>query len=154
MPGINCLIAKCQIISHTLIILESAIFQVVPKSLPRLLKHGTNYVSTTNAVNTKTVTYINVQMKEYLINVSFNSIQFTWSSKFTTYLPWGHPNMWTIQPFFIHIYKRTQANTIYTFIHKHIHKHLYNVYTNMYIHHTLSFMHKEEQYIVNNKHVE
>ena len=49
---------------------------------------------------------------------------------------------------------QTQANTTYTFIQKHIHKHLYNVYTNMYIHHTLSFMHKEEQYIVNNKHVE
>ena len=29
----------------------------------------------------------------------------------------------------------------------------YNVYTNMYIHHTLLFMNKKEQYIVNNKHV-
>ena len=68
--------------------------------------------------------------------------------------------MWTIHQLFIHIYKQhrfigqTQANTTYTFIQKHIHKHLYNVYTNMYIHHTLSFMHKMEQYIVNNKHVE
>jgi len=47
-----------------------------------------------------------------------------------------------------------QHFTTYTFIQKHIHKHLYNVYTNMYIHHTQSFMHKKEQYIVNNKHVE
>ena len=61
---------------------------------------------------------------------------------------------------FVHTYiqkqhsfiRQTQANT--TFIQKHIHKHLYNVYTNMYMHHTLSFMHKKEQYIVNNKHVE
>ena len=41
---------------------------------------------------------------------------------------------------------QTQANTTYTVIQKHIHKHLYNVYTNLYIHHTLSFMHKKEQY--------
>ena len=41
--------------------------------------------------------------------------------------------------------RQTQANTTYTFIQKHIHKHsyMYNVYTNMYIHHTLSFMHKK-----------
>ena len=49
---------------------------------------------------------------------------------------------------------QTQANTTYTFIQKHIHKHSYNVYTNMYIHRTLSFMHRKEQYLVNNKHVE
>jgi len=51
---------------------------------------------------------------------------------------------------------QTQANTTYSFIQKHIHKRLYmyNVYTNMYIHHTLPFMHKKEQYIVNNKYVE
>ena len=49
--------------------------------------------------------------------------------------------------------RQTHANTTYTFIQTHIHKHLYNVYTNMYIRHTLLFMHKKEQYIVNNKHV-
>jgi len=57
-----------------------------------------------------------------------------------------------------YIYTKTtqvhQTNTTYTFIQKHIHKHLYNVYTNMYIHHTLSFMHKKDTIIVNNKHVE
>jgi len=39
----------------------------------------------------------------------FNSIQFKnfiprcWPSKFTTYLPWDHPNMWTTQQF-VHTY--------------------------------------------------
>ena len=53
---------------------------------------------------------------------------------------------------------QTQANTTYTFIQKHIHKHSYLTYT-MYIQTCtlttlLSFMHKKEQYIVNNKQVE
>jgi len=44
----------------------------------------------------------------------FNSIQFKnfiqrwWPSMFPTNLPWGHPNMWTIQHFF-HTY--IQNNT-------------------------------------------
>ena len=65
-----------------------------------------------------------------------NTTTLWWPSKFTNYLPWGHPNMWTIQQLFIHIYKTTQANTTYTFIQKLI-LNSYNVYTIMYIHHTL-----------------
>jgi len=48
--------------------------------------------------------------------------------------------------------RQTQANTTYTFIQKHIHKRLYNIY--IYKHGHESFMHKKEQYIINNKHVE
>ena len=39
----------------------------------------------------------------------FNSKRW-WPSKFTTYLPWGHPNMWTIQQLLILIYKTTQVH--------------------------------------------
>jgi len=51
---------------------------------------------------------------------------------------------------------QSQANTTYTFIQKHINKHLtYTMYKQTCTFIKLSsFMHKKEQYIVNNKHVE
>ena len=66
-----------------------------------------------------------------------------------------------IQPFFIHIYKKsdTHRQTQLTLSYKkYSHKHSYLTYS-MYIHTCtfttlLSFMNKKEQYIVNNKHIE
>ena len=97
----------------------------------------------------------------------FFSIQFNSKTWFKdgdpTYLPWGHPNMWTNTSVHTYIQNNTgssdkHSQTQLTLSYKNIYintlLNLYNVYTNMYIHHTLSFMNENEQYIFNNKHVE
>ena len=107
---------------------------------------------------------------------SFNSIQKRYLKIITNYLPWGHPNMWTIQQLYGDpvslqiifpgaIQTCEQYNNFsYIYTKQHTQTQLTLSYKNSYLTHTMyiqsctsttlsSFMHKTEQYIVSNKYV-